>query len=207
MPAPSSAVVTGMGMVTPAGCSAHAACAAIRGGITRFAELGTVSVPGDDGTDRPVVGSAVTGVTDGTHGLGRITRLAADAIHDLAEGSAFAALGDARFYLALPPADRPGVDPRLGRDLGGRIERWCGIKGAAARTTVFPRGHAAFVEAIAAALEDLERGAVSAAVVGGVDALVEPETVRFFHAAGRLKPLDSPVGLIPGEGAAVKAHH
>jgi 3-oxoacyl-[acyl-carrier-protein] synthase I len=202
--AANAALITGIGMVTPAGCSASAACAAIQAGITRFAELGTVMLPSDDGTPTPVVGSSIQGVTDGTRGLGRFTRLAADALRDLMETaglpeSGFATTG---FYLALPPPDRPAVDPRLVSNLGARLERWCQIKDAAARTRLFPAGHAAFIEALAAALVDLGRGTFTAAVVGGVDSLVEPETVRFLHAQGRLKTPDTKVGLIPGEGAA-----
>ena len=199
MRTPASATVTGIGMVTPAGPSAPASCAAIRAGLTRFAELGQITLPGDDGAHRPVVGSGVIGVTDGTRGLGRITRLAALAIRDLLENAALAGAG---FYVAVAPAERPGVDPRLKGELGKRIERWCRIKGAAARTQVFQGGHAAMIEALTAALGDLERGAVGAAVVGGVDSLVEPLTLRFLHAEGRLKTPDSPVGLVPGEGAA-----
>jgi 3-oxoacyl-[acyl-carrier-protein] synthase I len=199
-----AAVITGIGMVTPAGYSASAACAAIQAGITRFAELDAQTLPGDDGAPAPVVGSSIQGVTDGTRGLGRFTRLAADALRDLMEtgGLPESGFATAGFYLALPPPDRPGADPRLASDLGARLERWCHIKGAAARTRLFPGGHAAFIEALAAALRDLGRGTFTAAVVGGVDSLVEPETVQFLHAQGRIKTPDTKVGLIPGEGAA-----
>lgn len=197
-------MITGIGMVTPAGASAHAACAAIRAGITRFAELDPGPRGGDAGALEPVVGSVIQGVTEGTRGLGRFTRLAADALRDLMGNAGLLAddLATAGFYLALPPPDRPPEDPRLARDLGARIERFCRIKGAAARTRVFAGGHAAVIEAMRAALADLRDGTFTAAVVGGVDSLVEPETVRFFLAQGRLKTPDGRVGFLPGEGAA-----
>src|SRR5689334_21292668 len=99
MQAPASARITAIGMVTPAGLSAHASCAAIRAGLARFAELADITLPGDDGVDRPLVGSAVHGVTDGTRGLGRITPLCAGAIRDLLANAALppSVLGGARF--------------------------------------------------------------------------------------------------------------
>jgi 3-oxoacyl-[acyl-carrier-protein] synthase-1 len=67
---------------------------------------------------------------------------------------------------------------------------------------VFPRGHAGFMEALLAAERDLAAKRIARAIVGGVDSLVDPATVRWLHAARRLKAGDRPVGLFPGEGAA-----
>lgn len=215
------AAITAIGMVTPAGHGAEASCAALRAGLTRFAELPSVTLPDDDGKPAPVIGASVTGITCGTRGLGRFTRLAADALRDLEHAArrasagstvtgasagstvsgASAALAGASLYLALPEPDRAPDGDRIAREIGARLERFTAIRGLAARARVFPRGGSGFVEALAMALADLARGEASLAVVGGVDALVEPETVLRLDAERRLKGPGCRVGLIPGEGA------
>ncbi|MEO7328882.1 MAG: hypothetical protein ABI193_09910, partial [Minicystis sp.] len=40
-------------------------------------------------------------------------------------------------------------------------------------------------------------------IVGGVDSLVDPDAVRFFHERGRLAVPPRRVGFLPGEGAAM----
>jgi 3-oxoacyl-[acyl-carrier-protein] synthase I len=199
------AAITAIGMITPAGHGAEASCAALRAGLTRFSELPSVTLPDDDGEPAKVIGAAVTGITCGTRGLGRFTRLAADGLRDLAHAArasgASAALAGASLYLALPEPDRAPDGDRIARELGARVERFTGFRGLAGRSRVFPRGGAGFVEALAAALADLARGEVALAAVGGVDSLVEPEVVRRLNAEQRLKGPGCRVGLIPGEGA------
>ena len=194
------AAVLGLGMVTPLGHGAEASAAAIRAGLARFAELPwSAAVYGS-----PVVGAVVVGVTDGLLGADRMARLAAGAVADLAENAALSArdLAGAGFYVALPSPDRPGVDPSVASSIGRRIGEACSIGGVEARTRVFPAGHAATHAALVEALVDLRSRRVPRAIVGGVDTLVEPDTVAHYHAIGRLKSGDRPVGVMPGEAAA-----
>jgi len=191
--------IVALGMVTPLGHGAEASCAAIRAGLTRFAELPEAQIDGAS-----VIGATVQGITDGLLGLDRFARLAGGAVQDLIEA---AALGDrglaaAGLYLVLPPGDRPGVDGRLAGMLPARIGEQCHLDGLAGRTRVFPSGHAGAVAALAEAMKDLQSRRVGRAIVGGVDSLVEPGALAHYHALGRLKREDRPVGLMPGEAAA-----
>jgi 3-oxoacyl-[acyl-carrier-protein] synthase-1 len=188
-----------MGMVTPLGHGAEASCAAIRAGLTRFSEL-----PGIELDGAPVVGASVHGVTCGHLGLDRFTRLAASAVEDLVRAATMSEreLGVTGLYVALPPEGRPSLDARIAGSIGRRIGEQCGIAGVEARTRVFPVGHAGAVQALAEATNDLHAKRFSRAIVGGVDSLVEPGTIAHYHALGRLKIADRPVGVMPGEAAA-----
>lgn len=191
--------ILALGMVTALGHGAEASCAALRAGLNRFAELPGIEIEG-----APVVGAAVREVTDGTLGLGRFVRLAAGAFRDLVDGAALTEreLATAGVYLALPSEGRPALDPRIGASIAARIGEWCEVGGLEAKTRVFPSGHAGVIAALLEAMRDLESRRVGRAIVGGVDSLVEPGTVAHYHAQGRLKHGDCPVGLMPGEGAA-----
>src|SRR6202044_3021251 len=111
------------------------------------------------------------------------------AARDLARSAALGEreLATASLYLALPPKERPGTDPRLAAIVGKRIGAELEIRGLEARTRVFPSGHAGAVAALSEAVKDVRARRVSRAVVGGVDTLVEPDTVAHYHAKGRLK--------------------
>jgi 3-oxoacyl-[acyl-carrier-protein] synthase-1 len=191
--------VVALGMVTPLGHGAEASCAAIRAGLTRFAEL-----PGIELEGMPVVGAAVRGVTDGLVGLDRFTRLAAGAVRDLSDNAELSERDAASsgFYLALPAEGRPGLDARIAAELARRIGQECEIGDLPGRTRVFSSGHAGVIAALAEALADLRSRRVARAVVGGVDSLVERDAIAHYHARGRLKHGDRPVGLMPGEAAA-----
>lgn len=196
--------VSGLGMLTSVGAGAAASCAAIRARMARFSEIEGAGLTDEEGAPVRVVASPILGVTDGYAGLGRFTRMAAHAIRDLLEGSGLSGreVGAGGLYVALPEIDRPGTDARLATELGGRIERWCGIRGAAGRIRVFSIGHAGVIHALEAAISDLDAGRVTTAVVGGVDSLVGAASLAHLHAKRRLKTGDRPVGLIPGEAAA-----
>jgi len=198
-----ASVITAIGMATPVGLTAAQSCAAMRAGISAIGELDFV-IQNDSFEEVAVMGCALRGVTDGYSGLGRWTRLATAALHDLVTNAGLSTreLATAALYLALPPLGRGGVDARIAQLLGVRIAQWMGVAGIGARTRVFAEGHAAGAHACQEALADVERGAVERAVVCGVDSLIEPETLRFFVEKRRLKTEDRPDGLVPGEAAA-----
>jgi len=67
----------------------------------------------------------------------------------------------------------------------------------------FPNDHAGGGAALAAAMNDIASGKVSAAIVGGVDSLMCSAHLEHLMASGCLKSQMNPLGLIPGEGAAM----
>lgn len=197
--------LSGVGMVTPLGDGADASCAALRAGISRYQEMPWLGAGLVDRDERPVipVGATIREWAEGYTGLGRFTRLAANALRDLFDraGVTPADLASAAVYVALPEEGRPGVDPRVASSLGARIDEWLGLR-SALRMKAIPRGHAGFVEALSLAARDVAEGRAPRAIVGGVDSLVDARTVEALFRAKRLKAGDRPVGLFPGEGAA-----
>ena len=203
-PAPEPFAVTGIGMMTPVGHGAYQSCASIRADITRIAPLDYFCVENEVFEEVPVQGCPISGVTDGYFGLGRWSRLAGDAIGDLVRNTGLPAadLDRTGLFIALPPQDRPGVDQRITDLLGLRIGQWNNITGLEQRTTVYPQGHAAVVKALAAAMAAIQAKTIAGAIVGGVDCLLEAQTLSFFNEKERLKTEARPGGFIPGEGAA-----
>ena len=193
--------VRGVGMTTPLGDGLDASCAALRAGLARFREMPWIAL--EDREKKPIVPVGALAFEEGLTGLGRFTRLAANALRDLFQsaGTPADSLAAAGLYVALPAPGRAGVDPRTHAELGAQLHEWLDLRPA--RTMkLFPSGHAGFVEALLAAARDLAAKRVPRAIVGGVDSLVDPETVRWLHGARRIKAGDRPVGLFPGEGAA-----
>ncbi len=183
------AAIVALGMVTPLGHGADASAAALRAGLTRFAELPEIEIEG-----APIVGAPIRSLTDGLVGLERFASLAAAALRDLLDRASLdeRALASTRLYLALP---NDGLAP-----VAARIADQCGVSALAKRSQVFPAGHAGAIAALAQAMKDLARG--GRAIVGGVDSLLDPATVTAYHQRGRLKHGDRPTGLMPGEAAA-----
>ena len=196
--------VTGIGMMTPVGHDALQACASLRADMVMMQELEYFSVETEDFRRQPVIGCPVSGVTDGHVGLGRWTKLASRAVGDLIDRAELdpSHLSRTGLYIALPPRDRKGTDPRIHDMLGLRIAQWNKVQGLEGRTRAYPDGHAAAIQAVQEAAGDLAAGRIDCAIVGGTDSLVEPETLEFLVEKRRIKTDDNPDGFIPGEAAA-----
>jgi 3-oxoacyl-[acyl-carrier-protein] synthase-1 len=223
-----SIVVTGRGMATSLG-GAVSACAAARAGLALPAPLGVRMRSPEDGSVDEVKGHPAGELTRGFEGFARLLRLATLGLGDLLEQTKDGPWQLTRVgaYLSLPDpyrlhtgldciADeetraarsraarearsegRPDVSAKL-LDAAAQLAGWTG---APALRFCATSGHTGFAEAVQRAVEDLQHGRVSAAVVGGVDSLVEEETVMWLHGTGRLKRLGVPVGLLPGEASA-----
>ncbi len=197
-----AAAITALGMVTALGDGARPTCAALRAGIVRLAELPGISLRVEGRGPVPAVGSAVPTITGDTRGVARFASLACAALGDLVRSAGAAAIGGADLFLALPPSDRPGLDPRIHAELGEALDARGPLLDLARRTRSFVGGHAALAPALVAGMRALSEGR-DGVIVGGVDSLIEPETVRFFHERGRLSIPSRRVGLLPGEGAAL----
>src|SRR5262249_10136727 len=154
---PEPIAITGLGMVAPIGLGAEAACAAIRAGVTRFAEVKSPVLRGNQGERLRVVTSRVARWTDGLLGLGRFTRLGTEAIRDLIESSGLteSELRSTSLSLALPEQNRAGVDERIFTELSGTLTAWCRIHRLSDRTVVLPFGHAAAIRGLEEAMRAL----------------------------------------------------
>jgi 3-oxoacyl-[acyl-carrier-protein] synthase-1 len=220
--------ITGVGMVSSLGHDVVTACAASRAGITRSGELDYFLVrSADDPSHQGAIGHAVADVTRGFEGFARLLRITHAALLDLRRQVPDGPWRAARtgFYLSLPDPSRleTGVEllPEADREdaaANGPSEKAAPETDAerlirtAARLAAWPSepslrfvstsGHTGVAEALARAAQDLEEGKVSAAIVGGIDSLLEEPTLAWLEATGRLKTPRIAAGLQPGEAGA-----
>jgi 3-oxoacyl-[acyl-carrier-protein] synthase-1 len=152
----------------------------------------------------PLIACPIEGLTDGYVALGRWTRLASAALSDLLDNSSLSRddLAAVRLYLGLPQPTERHLGLEIGENLGKRIGEWLDVPQLVANARTYPEGNAAAILALTDAIMDLQAGAVRFAVVGGVDSLIELESLDVFLEARRLKTGDNVDGFIPGEAAA-----
>ena len=214
--------ITALGAVTPVGLTAAASCAALRAGLSNKQEIGNFAVHGEEFDQQPAVGGRVPlEWLDGEPepelwpgherwqlkdppvlesiietGCDRLERLAAPAIEDL---------------LAHPgwPVEWAGKWPdKIGLYLGlddhedaeamGRLIL-NQLPGPCRPVKVKVKGRAAGLSALTAAIEDLEAGQVTAAIIGGLDSLIRPHSLDRLERAGQLRSAINNHGIIPGE--------
>ncbi|RKH16345.1 hypothetical protein D7X74_15720 [Corallococcus sp. CA047B] len=206
--------VSGLGMASCLG-PAVPACAAFRANLQRPSPaLETdLSLPGDE-FPQPITVRTLPGATFGFTGVGRLVALACEVLKDLWTRSDLEAFGaETGFYLALPdPLERGmdlgGPDDTLDQridSLGTRVLKaslrnlGLGWKGP---RRFFGGGHVAFAQALHEAHAQLQHAGLRSCVVMGLDCLVEESTLEALMEDHRLKTLDQPVGLTPGEAGA-----
>ncbi len=209
-------------MVTSLGLSAPTSCAAARAGLSRAMKLDNYPVKSsDDGSIDGVVAHAVPLLTQGFEGDQRLVRLAEAAFADLRSQipESVAKNGRVGFYVSIPDVDRQskstgkGLEEKLRAGDAGNFDRGrpikifrCGVgrggfSSPAALRWVSTEGSTGFVDAFQKAAEDLKSGAVTYAIVGGVDSLLDEGTISWLESTERLKSPDLPSGLQPGEAA------
>jgi 3-oxoacyl-[acyl-carrier-protein] synthase-1 len=202
----SGVVVTGIGARAAAGDPAVQIAASVRAGISVLREW-----PWAEGPNGPIV----AGFTDPDLQDRTWAEKAPDLLlQPLAEALFSAGIDDfstvtdlcragrARAYLAMPYADRAGVDAvsvraeavALGSELFG--------EGAPDLHPV-AGDRAAGAIAIAQAANLLQRGEVDLCIVLAADSLLEGGVLQALSDGGQLKTATAPSGLVPGEAGAV----
>ena len=221
--------ISAAGMVCSLGHDMDTACAAARAGLTRLSEV-PCRVKGDDQAPEIAVGHSVFGLTAGFEGDARLIRLHGQAARNLFGHPGAATMqGKVGWFLALPSATRrisglDGIPDSVARTLyeedlsdapaaaadpirGKRIiEAALDMAGASTAldiVQVSTAGQVGFAELVNAAAQQLEVGTLDAAVVGGVDSLVDEPELDWLNITWRLKTAEQPVGLVPGEAAAL----
>ncbi len=212
----SSIVVTGIGMISAVGDGVVTGCAASRAGLRRISSLEDVRLWDEDTKEmEPVRAHSIPWVTEGFSGMGRLVSLSTEAFLDLHRETGLTSWDGLGLYLALPHdfyrrqmAER-GLMRALHEERREEYQRrflptLLGTVGMAGR----PRfqqllfGEVGFVQGLQLAMKELEMGRLERCIVGGVDSLVETETLEALHALGLLKGPSNPVGFLPGEAAA-----
>lgn len=189
-----------LGASTPVGRGAWASAAAVRAGLSGFAQHPFMI----DTAGEPMRAAIAPWLDIGLTGVPRLEALLLPAIDEALTALKGPPAAASRWALALAlPSQRPGLPPKLADELLARLtQRNAQVIGGAA---AFPNGHAAGLYGLQAACRKLRQGALDGCVVAGVDSWLEPETLEWLEANDQLHgagPLNNAWGFIPGEGAA-----
>ena len=191
--------VAALGASTAVGRDAWSSAAAVRAGITGFAEHPYMI----DKAGEPMKVARAPWLDIGTRGQARFEALLFPAIEQAL--LPIEAAPDRTITVALAlglPSTRPGLPKDLERGLRSAIATH--FAGRFTAVAAFEVGHAAGLVAMHAALARMATGTFDACVVAGVDSYLLPESLEWleekdqFHGAG---PLNNAWGFIPGEGA------
>jgi 3-oxoacyl-[acyl-carrier-protein] synthase I len=224
-----AATVQALGLACSLGTDVVTACAAARAGIVRASIAQHYRVRSEvEGDEEAVAVHEASLYTRGFEGETRLVRLAQGALADLLR-QAGGVEGSPAFYVALPDPGRlrrglgliadeaalaklsrpaqEGAEPdgkeacdAAARRIVARAATLAGWPGVPVVKFSSGAGHAAGAEALREAALDIARGA-PAAIVLGVDTLLDEATLDWLHACGRLKCHGAPAGLQPGEAA------
>jgi 3-oxoacyl-[acyl-carrier-protein] synthase-1 len=217
-------VLSALGMVSSLGPDAVCACAAAKAGLTRTRPCEYTAFDPVSDEPEPVLGHAVSTLTDGFRGIGRLLRLAVPALQQVVEAAALLP-GDmpqtglvvvlpSGFYVAaaavVTDEERQfEALPELG---AGRLQGQCRAAlprrlcaavdlPAPVRSLLVFEDQAGIGTALHTAIQWIARGDVKRCIVGGVDSYLEPEVLSATESLDTLKTAANPVGFMPGEGA------
>jgi len=191
--------VAAVGAVTPLGRDAWSTAAAVRAGISGFAQHPYMI----DAAGEPMRVAVAPWLDIECRGADRLEALLAPAIEQTLQPIDAAGATALRVGLALAlPASRPGlpvdIDARLRASLARRFpNRFVAV-------ATFEAGHAAGLLAMHAAFQKIAGGAFDACVVAGVESYIEPATLEWLEASDQLHgsgSLNNAWGFIPGEAA------
>lgn len=189
--------ITATGMVCSVGLSAAAACAAMRAGIVRFAEL-----PYWDRDNLPVVGATVPCLHPELQFGPRLIQMLAMALRDCLSSMPGAALQQIPLLIGLAEPERPGGGGRLAGSIIAQIQEKLGISFHSTLSTAIPRGHTAGFEGLRIARKILQETDVPGCLVCGVDSYLNASSLCWLDQGWRLKRENNTDGVIPGEAAA-----
>lgn len=194
-----SIYVVGVGAQTVVGRSVFAAAAAVRAGISRYAEHPFML----DRYLEPMVVARARWLSDSLRVEERVISLAVDAARESLIPLETLSCGipeNLGIHLALSEENFPDPSSRW-RICDQFVQR---IGGAVNRNHLMELvvdGHAGGLQALANACDRLRRAQASFCLVGGVDSWLDPERLQALDHADRLHTTRHSWGITPGEGA------
>ena len=217
-------------MVTSLGLDAATSCAAARAGLVRIRPLNSYPVVSEDNGEEIGLGChAIPLAVDGFEGKARLLRLIELALKDVLNRNTYLdGMAKCGTYLSL--ADSPSVQAiggniRINPEYVRQISQSTAVHASVecvelalwlldrafklAQWTMPPPlrfvttcGHTGVARAINAAMQDMNNGEIDAAIIGGVDSILDADLLAGLEEAGRLKTPENPAGITPGEAAA-----
>ncbi len=196
---PEPVYVVALGASTPVGRDAWSSAAAVRAGISGFAQHPFMI----DTAGEPMRAAIAPWLDIECQGQERFEALLFPAIDQALE--LVVAAGDPKMRVALAlglPSARPGLPKELGATLRASIATR--YPGRFVAQAVLENGHAAGLLGLHASRRKMAEDAFDVCVLAGVESYLAPETLEWLeendqlHGAG---PLNNAWGFIPGEGA------
>lgn len=195
---PEAIYIVGAGAQTPVGRSVLAAAAAVRCGISAYAEHPFMI----DRRGEPMVVARAEWLEDALPLADRIATLAVDAAQE-ALGPLAAAVSGAEqqvhVHVALSGENLPAVTER--HELLRRLTIGVGLAHDARHPEPIADGHAGGLLALENACRQLRRGEAPLCLVGGADSWIDPMRLEAIDSAGHLHSVNNSWGFTPGEGA------
>lgn len=189
--------VVAVGARTPVGLTAESAAAAVRAGVSRYAEFPFVDARGE-----PVVVAADPRLDPTLEGRRRLVPMILSVVGEVREKLARGYARDRgfRLLLALPEA-RPGFTERDAAWVVDHIRDAVQPDGAEARVELAGRGHAGAIRAVQKAAEHCAEFSSELAVVVGADSYMHGDTFAWLEGHRRFAQPGVRGGFAPGEGA------
>jgi 3-oxoacyl-[acyl-carrier-protein] synthase I len=192
--------IVAAGARTPLGLQAPAAAVALRAGIVALGEHPfMIDQMGD-----PMPGALDPELDPLLMGPNRLLALIETAMREACEPICATRESPTALpvYLGLPEV-RPGFSAQDVETVRTGLARFKDFPAELRQATVFARGHAAGLLALATAVEQMQRGHFEACLVGGVDSYFHPDTMEWLDENRQLVGTISRSGFVPGEGAGV----
>lgn len=199
---PPFAVIIGVGARTIGGLTAQQVTMSARSGRFLLRESHLIDRHGE-----PMTVARLPSIGDQSAGLPRFVALGApallQALFPWREWVSRQGMTESPLpvVIALPEADRPGLDPLLATHLLPALGARARIVFDSDRSSLVSGGSAAGALALEQALSLLAAGE-EAVLVGGIDSQLHPDFLDHLDEERRLHGLDTENGFIPGEGAA-----
>lgn len=209
-------VIKRVGMVSSVGRDSANSCASMRAGISRLAEIRSYEVFNEsEDTLESIIGSPITGLTDGFFIIGAWLRMAEVAMKDLLKNLAEDQVFDQSYWknTALVAVTAPAASNRFESSEDGDASQiidyllvpLCNLLDLNIpefHMHVCDSGHAGIADAVNWSSEKIAKGEVDRVILLAVDSYLDSLTLNWLGQANRLFTPNQPQGLIPGEAAA-----
>jgi 3-oxoacyl-[acyl-carrier-protein] synthase-1 len=197
-PRPKDICIVATGACTAVGASAAASAAAVRAGISGYAE--ELHVIDDNG--EPVIAARAPYLEDGYSGGERFTGLMVPAFHEaLASVTKGSGPKPPISVLLGTPGERPGRPRNLDELLRQAIMEVASKDNSLEAVDTIPGGHAAALMALEKAASMIRGSPDKFFVVGGVDSYLDPDALEWIIRCGQLHNATNAYGFTPGEAA------
>ena len=193
-----SVYVVGVGSQTPVGRNAHSAAAAVRCGISAYAEHPFMI----DKHGEPMVVARAEWLDEALTVKDRVLQLGLSASLDALDPWIKAGKSlNLNVVMSLSAANLP--DEELRNEIANNLTTGLNAEGISARCQVVCDGNAAGTQAMLVACQSIRKSPDDLCLVVGVDSHLGPEQLDVLDYSGRLHSVHNSWGFTPGEAAGV----